>query len=399
MLADRLAGMTVSANPVDFTEPWRRCWQAIEASDPGQEFSVLEQAVNDLPDKAHIYQSLFSVQPGRQFHPQSLEELAKTLRPIEWVWPGWIPRSMMTVLGASQGSGKSFVAVDLCHRIIHNQGYPDGAPIVAPGANVIYVDAEAVPQILNERAQNYGIDRSKLFLLLPQNDEMIDLGVPRYQDMLGDMALLLKPELIIIDSLSVIHSQGQDKVEQIRSLFGFLTRLVKEAASGLLLIHHIRKPATGNQRMLTADFGMEDLAGSGFITQQARTVIGMRLVQTGPEFNPNGPREFKILKSNLGAYPAPLGFEFAPGKSDGVVLSWSEPPRQYKEPTQMEKCADWLVEYLLPFPEGVKVSEIIEEAATKGFSRTTTFRAKDERKDTIISTAGRRSPDNRWKLK
>jgi hypothetical protein len=47
--------------------------------------------------------------------------------------------------------------------------YPDGFPIARPGANVIYVDAEAVPQIQLERASHYnmgmeqGFSRSMIF--------------------------------------------------------------------------------------------------------------------------------------------------------------------------------------------------------------------------------------------
>jgi len=52
------------------------------------------------------------------------------------------------------------------------------------------------------------------------------------------------------------------------------------------------------------------LSGSGYITQQARVVIGLRVVQTGPEFDPNGPHELKVLKNNPGAYPKLLGFVF-----------------------------------------------------------------------------------------
>ena len=88
---------------------------------------------------------------------------------------------------------------------------------------MIYVDAEMVPQILNERAQNYGMDRSKLFVMLPEPGEMIDLGQLRYQDRLAEMTAVLNPELIIIDSLSSIHSSGQNNVEDVRSLIGYLT--------------------------------------------------------------------------------------------------------------------------------------------------------------------------------
>jgi len=397
-IADRLAGLLVEAKTKDFLPPWRACWQALEDAASGQEQQALEKVIFGLPERDKILQAILSARPGYRPPIPSLEELSKDLDAIEWVWAHWIPRSMLTVLGASQGSGKSFVGLDLAWRIIHNAGFPDGAPIVRPGANVIYVDAEMVPQILNERAQNYGMDRSKLFVMLPEPGEMIDLGQLRYQDRLAEMTAVLNPELIIIDSLSSIHSSGQNNVEDVRSLIGYLTRLVGWARCGMLLVHHIRKPSSGGQHMMNFDLGMEDLSGSGYITQQARVVIGLRVVQTGPEFDPNGPRELKVLKSNLSAYPQPLGFQFAPLHPAGVMLKWdTKAPKPFREPTQLDECQEWLEDYLKASPEGIRVKDVLEAASQEEFSQAMIYRARKLLAAHILNTEGRRSPKNRWK--
>jgi len=397
-IADRLAGYPITVSSKDFIPPWLHCLQALEAAQPGDEIAALERALAGLPNQAELLQTILATRPGHRLAIPSLAEIASDLQPIEWVWPGWIPRGLITVLGASQGSGKSFVANDMAWRIIHNKGFPDGSPIARPGANVIYVDAEMVPQILNQRAEHYGLDRSKLFVMLPEVGEMIDLGQPRYQDRLAEMAALLNPELIIIDSLSSVHSGGQNNVEDVRSFMGYLIRLVSWAKSGLLLIHHIRKPSGGQQRMMNFDLGMEDLSGSGYITQQARVVLGLRVVQTGPEFDPNGPRELKVLKTNLGPYQDPLGFEFAPLEPAGVMLKWdTKAPKTYREPTQRDECKEWLEDFLKAHPEGVKVKEVIEAAKEEGLKQSMVYQARKELGAQIINTEGHKSPSNRWK--
>lgn len=267
VLADRLAGYPIKASPKDFVPPWQHCLQALEAAQPGEEQEALARALVGLPNQVELLQSILSARPGYRPTFPSLLDIAPDLQPIEWVWPGWIPRSLITVLGASQGSGKSFVATDLAFRIVHNKGFPNGVPIVLQCANITYVDAEIVPQILNQRAEHYGLDRSKLFVMLPELGEMIDLDQPRYQDRLTEMAALLNPELIIIDSLSSVDSGGQNNVEDVRSFMGYLIRLTSWAKCGLLLVHNIRKPPSGQQRMMNFDLGMEDLSGSGYITQ------------------------------------------------------------------------------------------------------------------------------------
>ena len=358
----------------------------------------MERALAGLPNQNELLQTILGARPGHRLFIPSLAEIASDLQPIEWVWPGWIPRGLITVLGASQGSGKSFVATDLAYRIVNNKGYPDSAPIARPGANIIYVDAEMVPQILNQRAEHYGLDRSKLFVMLPELGEMIDLGQPRYQDRLAEMVALLTPELIIIDSLSSVHSGGQNNVEDVRSFMGYLVRLTSWAKCGLLLVHHIRKPSGGQQRMMNFDLGMEDLSGSGYITQQARVVLGLRVVQTGPEFDPNGPRELKVLKTNLGPYQDPLGFEFAPLEPAGVMLKWdTKAPKTYREPTQRDECKEWLEDFLKAHPEGVKVKEVIEAAKEEGLKQSMVYQARKELGTQIVNTEGHKSPANRWK--
>lgn len=80
--------------------------------------------------------------------------------------------------------------------------------------------------------------------------------------------------------------------------------------------------------------------------QQARVVLGLRVVQTGPEFDPNGPRELKVLKTNLGSYQDPIGFEFAPLEPAGVMLKWdTKAPKTYREPTQRDECKEWLEDF------------------------------------------------------
>jgi hypothetical protein len=394
-IADRLAGFPVEANPRFFTQPWQTCWNVITSAAAGSEQEELYKVTSGLPDQEKVIQAILGTRPGYVPTIRSLDDIGPDLPPIEWVWKDHIPRGLLSILGASQGSGKSFVGLDFAYRIIHNKGFPDGTSIARPGANVIYVDAESVPQIMRERANHYKLNQRKLFPMLADPDEMIDLGLQKYQDRLTEMVAFLKPELIIIDSLSSVHTKGQNNVEDLRALVGYLIRLAGWSNCGLLLIHHIRKPSMGN-RMMNVDFGMEDLSGSGYITQQARVVMSLRVVQTGADFDPNGPRELKVIKSNLGAYPKPLGFSFEPVSPDGARLKWElTAPKDYREPSQTDVCKEWLEDLLRTNPE-VKVQEVVESGLEQGFSRATIFRARTELGRRIQNTHGRKSPENAW---
>jgi len=395
-VADKLAGLPAKVKAGELSEPWATCWRVLESSN-GTTNQALLEALKDEPERERIVGAILSARPGYSPQYPSLKDIAEDLPPIEWLWPGWIPRGMLTLLGAAPGSGKSFTVLDLSWRIIHNKGFPDGRPIPKPGANVLYVDAEMVPQILNERATNYQIDRGKLYIMMPKAGEMVDFAEGIYRDQLIEMVASLQPDLVIVDSLSSIHSKGQNNVEDVRELLGFLTQVAVTFRVGLVLIHHIRKPGGGDQQMLQRDLSMEDLSGSGHIIAMARVVIGMHVVQTGPEFDPNGPRKLKILKTNLGPYEKPLGFEFAPLHPSGVFLKWTDAPAQrYMEPTKSDNCSNWLVELLSAGP--MAPNEIVEQAGDRGFNRRMVYRARELLGTRIRNTAGRKSPDNEWEL-
>lgn len=396
-IADRLAGFPVEADARFFTQPWQACWNAINSAEPGHEQEALFNLTQGLSNQREILQSILGTRPGFTPNLKSLDDLGATLPPITWTWKDYIPNGLLSILAASQGSGKSFVGLDLAHCIIQRGVFPDGSTVLHPGANIIYVDAESVPQILRERANHYGLDQSKLFPMLADTGEMIDLGTQKYQDRLTEMAGYLKPELIIIDSLSSAHTRGQNNVEDLRAFVGYLTRLAGWTNCGLLLLHHIRKPSMGN-RMMNVDFGMEDLSGSGYITQQARVVLSLRVVQTGPDFDPNGPRELKVIKNNLGVYPKPLGFTFEAVPPDGARLKWdTNPPKPYRAPTEADECAEWLEYLLKENPSGLSPKEIEQKGRDLGYSRAMIHRVRKDLETQIGNTQGRQSPNNTWK--
>jgi hypothetical protein len=173
----------------------------------------------------------------------------------------------------------------------------------------------------------------------------------------------LRPELVVVDSLSSISMRGENNVEDVRSVLGFLGAVAREFDLGLLLIHHLRKrgKATPMMDLVTAD----DFRGSTHIIAMARSVLALSIIQEGAEPDRNGPRRLEVVKTNLCRYPPALGVRFEEGGGEGDQrgdhpstalgtgsgspvpwLVYGETPREYREPTQAEVCAAWLVEVL-----------------------------------------------------
>jgi hypothetical protein len=401
-LADHLAGLNGDNGRLplqSFAEPWQSAYRAVLEAPAGQAKQALCDALADRSDREAILGAILAATPGDWPTFASLREIEDTLPPIRWLWPDWIPRGMITLLGSVPGAGKSYLALDLARRVIAGEPFPNGAPQPLPKAagakpRVIYVDAESVPQILSERAQLWQMDRSRLYLMRPMNKLFIDFGNEADRDHLIEMAVQLEPALIVVDSLASISSKGENNVEDVRDLLGFLNHLALESQCGLLLVHHLRKRGMlPMMDMLTAD----DFRGSSHIIAMSRSVMALSIVQTGPKPDRNGPRRLEIVKTNLARYPEPLGMELKPLHPKGVWIEYTtEPPQPYREPTQAEQCAQWLLEALEEGPG--KPKDLEKMAKEQGFSRATLYRARASLGDHVGNTASRQNPRNEWCL-
>lgn len=400
-LADRLAGKAPAdtITPAQWSEPWAACWRALDnAPADTPPHTVLFQALADHPERDAIISTLFGIQPGETGQYPTLYDLAQDLPPITWLWPGWIPRGMLTLFGAVPGVGKSLVALDLCRRLIHGEPFPDGTPAPPSDGPVLYIDAEAVPQITHARAASWDMDTRHLYLMLPEADALLDFGQVADRDRLVEMTYTLRPALIVVDSLSSVTSKSENAIEDVRALLGFFSNLAREYSLALVLIHHARKRgATLGGAPVFTPITLDDFRGSGHIVAMARSVLGLSVVPDGPKPDSNGPRQLEVIKSNLARLPEPLGFTLDDLEPDGVALRWGAAPEPWRAPTKLDRCIAWLEALLREADTPLAPKDVVAQAAEEGFSRAMVFRARKALGDQIQDTAGRRSPANLWK--
>lgn len=323
---------------------------------------------------------------------RTLAEIAENLPPVAWLWPNWLPRGMVSLLGAYQGTGKSFFVLDLARAIIAGDVWPDGAAVEKRGC-VLYVEAEAIPQVTNQRAVELAVDRGHLYLLMADGGELLDLTQSRWQDQLIDMVHDLRPELVIIDSLTSISSVGQNSVEDTNRLLMFLVGLARFGNCGMLVIHHLRKPS--GQSFLPG-LSIHDFRGSGHITAMARTVLGLSVVQTGKQFSLNGPRRLDLVKTNLGPYPDSLGVELR-REGERVQFVYGPAPDYERTETKADNVEDWLIEFLGENGP-TRPAEVVDAAEEQGYGRTVVYAARRKLAARILNTEGYRSPKNCWCL-
>lgn len=376
-------------------DAWRRREMVDLAGDVARIAYKQDEDITQAADylQARIAE-LFAAQDRRNWQPFS--EIAPLIPEVKWLWPSWIPLSMISLLGATSGAGKSMVALELCKRVIHGIPFP-GTQASNPTGNVIYVDAEYVPETIKERATWWKMDLSKFFLMQARPNDMVDFTRPEYREQLRAMVSSIKPRMVVIDSLSSVTSKGENAIEEVRSIMGFLNEVANAHKTAMVVIHHIRKK--GAQAFVSTEVTKDDFRGSSHITAMARSVIGLSVVQTGPDVDPNGPRKLAVLKANLCGYPEPIGCEFLPMYPAGIMVQWdAKAPEPYKPPTKLEECAAFLQNLLRDTGEPLSPKEIIGMAREEGFSRDLVFQARKSLGKHIQNTGGYKDPANQWEL-
>jgi len=399
ILATMLTGLEPPAHVrvADFDDPYRMVYQAIKGVPAADRVRAMTEAMNGSPEQQAIIGTLMSnSQLSNSSVYRSLAELSKDIPPIVWLWPRWIIRGMINMLAAAPGTGKSVVALDLCRRVMTpGETWPDGQMILQHGP-VIYLDAEGVPQLHNERAIDWEMNISRFYLMpdpLNGGIESVDLLAQEWRDRVIEMTHAIKPELIVIDSLGDVNSKGENNVEDVRELFQWLGRYALDFQIGVMIIHHTRK--SGHSTVLDI-MTQDDVRGSGHITAKARSILGLSNIKNSENDDDSSWRRLEILKANIGRKPTPLGIEFLPGLRDTPTLRYGAAPERPRETSEGDICQQWMLDLLAGGP--MRPFEIIEEGKAEGYSRALIYKVRALLGKKIHNTSGARSPDNMWEL-
>ncbi len=396
-LGDLLSGREPEIGAPQFTPPYNEIYQAIINASAGDGYTALMHLKLAQPEWSDTIEEIFRVEPGAGLRHPPLKELEDQLGQTEWLWPEWLPAGHLSLLAASPGVGKTYVALDLARRVTDGLAAPDQAALnCRQRHNVIYVDAEDFLPIVHERVQAWQMDTRRFFPLRRPSRDLLDLSAPWHQDRLLDMAYDLAPALIIVDSLSTVNRRGENNIEDLREILGFFIDLAQHFNCAVIVIHHLRKPPRG---LVTQPISMHDLRGSGHLVAMARTIMAMDVLKTGPDDDPNGPRLLKLLKSNLGKIPRPLAVHFDPVADSTVVqLRYEQLDQWHNESTTTltEQCADWLVSLLTAEPQPYAV--IREAAREAGFKENVLQNARRQLGGQITDTVGPRRKGNKWQF-
>jgi hypothetical protein len=232
-------------------------------------------------------------------------------RPVEWLWPGWIPLGKVTVLDGDPGLGKSTLLFDLAARVSRDGLMPDGA--VGPvGASVLLSTEDGEADTIKPRLAAAGGDATRLFTLSAVRGDdgeerapEIPLDLPVIEAVVAERGA----RLLVIDPL-MAYLTGVDasRDQDVRRALFRLAGLAERRGCAVVCLRHLNK--TNGDKAIYRGGGSIGIIGA------ARAGL---LVAPDPD-DPHR-RLLAVTKSNLAPPSRPLRFALAP--CDGVCrVEW-----------------------------------------------------------------------------
>lgn len=169
-------------------------------------------------------------------------DLTQDVRPVNWLVEDWFARGDVSLLVGDPGLGKSWLTMALAKAVASGE---DWLGLTTGQGTVMYVDEENPEDIVKQRFQKLGLSGAAAknihYLYRP------GIWVNKDPDAFLDEALALEPALIVMDSLSRIHSEDENSANSMAKLFrDGIQPLARETGSSVVVIHHTIKGDTTN---------------------------------------------------------------------------------------------------------------------------------------------------------
>lgn len=159
--------------------------------------------------------------------------------PTDWLVNGLVAKNDVTMLAGEPEVGKSFLTMDLAVAVLSGRDEFLGRSVMHHG-RVYYIDEENPEDVVRQRLEKLGLsaEDSKKLKYVHHKAVRLDKEPERIiQDIMD-----FDPELVIIDSLTRIHTGDENSAGFIAQLFNDgINPIVRNTGAALLLLHHVNK--------------------------------------------------------------------------------------------------------------------------------------------------------------
>ena len=232
-------------------------------------------------------------------------------KPLEWLWPGYLPAGVLTLLASPPKCGKSTLTMSIAARITGGTLWPCGPDLPsqakshAPIGDVLVIAYEddlertVVPRLI---AAGANMDRVHFLRGIRRKrgkrDALFAIDLGEHFDEIAALVRRLGIKLVIVDP--VMSGFGGDRDtnadNEVRAVLGPFVPLAEETRAAILLVTHTNKRGEGSS--------MDSAIGSRAFTGICRMLLALARFNDGTE-----RRVLAQIGANLGAPRPGLVFE------------------------------------------------------------------------------------------
>lgn len=309
--------------------------------------------------------------------------------PVEWLWPGVIPRGKLASIAGDPEVGKSYLTAEIASRVARGERFPFSDQAGDPEHVLVLSAEDDVRDTIKPRVDAAGGDHGRVKALegVPHEGrlEPWKASDKRHRAFLAMALKDYDPGLVVVDPVAAfLGSANAHKNSQVRSVLGPLAEMAALFDTAFLLVRHLRKAVARS----VIHMGNGSIGFAGAVRSEV-------LVGRDPE-EPED-RVLVPIKNNLAEKRAPLGFRIT---DDGIVFtgvrSGLSPEDvlevDVQDHPERDRAILWLQEVL---GEGPRPAREVQEAAERAdISRRTLNRAK---RDLGVRSVKAQEEDGPWR--
>jgi RecA-family ATPase len=173
------------------------------------------------------------------------------LRPVEWLWPGYLPLGKLVMVDGDPDLGKSTLLIDLAARVsgAHGGRMPDGSQ--GPIGNIVLLSSEdGEEDTVKPRLRAAGAMEERVHCLSSVTDGAgeRDLELPEDIVLIEETLTRLDARLFLIDPLVAYLSSHVDanRDQDMRRVMRQLKRMAEKCRCTIVCLRHLTKRGSDN---------------------------------------------------------------------------------------------------------------------------------------------------------
>lgn len=300
---------------------------------------------------------------------------------VTWLWNGWVPNGLVTMLAGNSGIGKGRFALRIAQSVLFpHVPWPDGTSQQNPVSDrvVAWVDTESTHVVNGDRVAELGLPEDRFLWPKSPRDKQnptaeFHLDDSRDLRYLERWALRTRPALIIIDSLRG-GTRGNENDSKDAMWLSRFVALAANLKCAVVITHHLNKPKEGGAPGNIVE--LDRVRGSTALVGFMSSVIAL----DKPDMTTPAIR-VRVIKARVGKEPAPFGIE-----SQGVGFVGTFCPEVPRKESVVDVVSDLLLAMLAKGPR--RASDLRPEIEDAGHSWRAAERAKGKLGIVVHKAAG-----------